>query len=380
MVPIGFVSDHMEVIYDLDTEAMATAERLGMRAVRAATSGTDPRFVAMVRDLVLERAAAERGESPVRPAVGSLPAGARRLRGGLLPQPAWSAPGPLRARLVTVAPSDAPEDLRDLARALAHEGADLAREMRRGGIDVADTKTSAVDVVTEADRAVEELLRSRIVAQRPDDAILGEEGDDRPGTSGVRWVLDPIDGTVNYLYGLPDCAVSVAAEVDGRGGRGRRGHDPDRCGVRRGARARRRRATACRSRVRPSPPLAERLVLTGFGYQREVREHQAGCVAALLPEVRDIRRMGSCALDLCHVADGSGDGYVEAGPQAVGLVRGRPRAERGRRPLRAARRHLRARLAPGPQRGGGRPGRRVGRLRRSARRGRLPRLTARPWG
>jgi myo-inositol-1(or 4)-monophosphatase len=77
--------------------------------------------------------------------------------------------------------------------------------------------------------------------------------------------------------------------------------------------------------VRPTPPLAERLVLTGFGYQREMRAHQAGCVAALLPEVRDIRRMGSCALDLCHVADGSADGYVEAGPQpwdwsAGGLV------------------------------------------------------------
>ena len=105
--------------------------------------------------------------------------------------------------------------LRDLAVAVAHEGAALAREMRLDGIDVADTKTSVVDVVTEADRAVEELVRARLTAQRPDDAILGEEGDDRPGTSGVRWVVDPIDGTVNYLYGLVDCAVSVAAEVDG---------------------------------------------------------------------------------------------------------------------------------------------------------------------
>lgn len=219
--------------------------------------------------------------------------------------------------------ASAPE-LRDLARSFAHEGAELAREMRREGIEVADTKTSAVDVVTEADRAVEALIRSRITALRPDDAILGEEGDDRPGTSGVRWVVDPIDGTVNYLYGLPDCAVSIAAEVDGEVVAGAvvaiptgveyaaaLGHGATRDG----------RAIA----VRPSPPLAERLVLTGFGYQREVREHQAGCVARLLPEVRDIRRMGSCALDLCHVADGSGDGYVEAGPQpwdwsAGGLV------------------------------------------------------------
>ena len=211
--------------------------------------------------------------------------------------------------------SASPVELRDLARQVAHEGANLAREMQLGGIDVADTKTSAVDVVTEADRAVEALIRERISALRPDDAILGEEGDDLPGTSGVRWVVDPIDGTVNYLYGLPDCAVSVAAEVDGEVVAGAvvsiptgleyaaaRGHGATRDGQPIG--------------VRPSPPLAQRLVLTGFGYRREVREHQAGCVARLLPEVRDIRRMGSCALDLCHVAEGSADGYVEAGPHA----------------------------------------------------------------
>jgi myo-inositol-1(or 4)-monophosphatase len=220
--------------------------------------------------------------------------------------------------------SATPVALRDLARSVAHEGANLAREMQLGGIDVADTKTSVVDVVTEADRAVEALVRERIVALRPDDAILGEEGDDRPGTSGVRWVVDPIDGTVNYLYGLPDCAVSIAAEVDGDVVAGAvvtiptgleyaaaLGHGATRDGQPIG--------------VRPSPPVPERLVLTGFGYRRAVREHQAACVARLLPEVRDIRRMGSCALDLCHVAEGSADGYVEAGPQpwdwsAGGLV------------------------------------------------------------
>ena len=220
--------------------------------------------------------------------------------------------------------SASPADLRDLAREIAHEGAGLAREMRRGGIDVADTKTSAVDVVTEADRAVERLIRERITARRPDDAILGEEGDDLPGTSGVRWIVDPIDGTVNYLYGLADCAVSIAAEVDGEVVAGvvvtiptgleyaaALGHGATRDGHPIG--------------VRPTPPLEQRLVLTGFGYQRVVREHQAGCVARLLPEVRDIRRMGSCALDLCHVAEGSADGYVEAGPHpwdhaAGGLV------------------------------------------------------------
>ncbi len=205
-------------------------------------------------------------------------------------------------------------ELRDLAARVAHEGANLAREMHLGGIDVADTKTSAVDVVTEADRAVEQLIRARITAERPDDAILGEEGDDLPGTSGVRWVIDPIDGTVNYLYGLPDCAVSVAAEVDGELVAGVVVSIP---GGQTYAAALGRGATRDGEPigVRPTPPLAERLVLTGFGYQKAVRTHQAACVAALLPEVRDIRRMGSCALDLCHVAEGSADAYVEAGPQ-----------------------------------------------------------------
>ena len=204
-------------------------------------------------------------------------------------------------------------ELRDLALDLGREAAALARSMREGGIDVADTKSSAVDVVTEADRACEVLIRRRLAEARPDDAVLGEEGEDVPGTSGVRWVVDPIDGTVNYLYGLPECAVSVAAEVDGRVVAGAvvnivtgveyaaaRGHGATRDGA--------------PLAVRPSPPVAERLVLTGFGYRVDVRTHQAARVAALLPRVRDIRRMGSCALDLCHVAEGRADAYVEEGP------------------------------------------------------------------
>lgn len=215
------------------------------------------------------------------------------------------------------------ERLRDLAVSVGQEAAHLARRLR-ADVDVADTKTSAVDVVTVADRECEELLRRLLLQARPDDAILGEEGEDHPGTSGVRWILDPIDGTVNYLYGLPDCAVSVAAEVDGEVVAGAvvgigvsavyaaaRGHGATRDGV--------------ALQVRPTPPLAERLVLTGFGYRPDVRAHQAERVAALLPRVRDIRRMGSCALDLCRVAEGSADAYVEEGPQpwdysAAGLV------------------------------------------------------------
>jgi myo-inositol-1(or 4)-monophosphatase len=205
-----------------------------------------------------------------------------------------------------------PVALRDIAATVAREGASLARSMREG-IGVADTKSSATDVVTEADRAVERLVRRLILEHRPDDAILGEEGDEHPGATGVRWVVDPIDGTVNYLYGLHECAVSVAAEVGdevvagvvvsittGREYAAARGHGATRDGV--------------AISVRPSPPLAQRLVLTGFGYTAEMRAHQVASVAALLPHVRDLRRMGCCSLDLCHVADGSGDAYVEEGP------------------------------------------------------------------
>ena len=207
------------------------------------------------------------------------------------------------------------EALRDLALTVGREAIALARSMRHGGIDVAATKSSTVDVVTAADRASEELIRSRLLEVRPDDAIMGEEGEDHAGTSGVRWIVDPIDGTVNYLYGLPDWAVSIAAEVRGEvvAGAVINGSTGVEYAAARGAGATRDGQPIA---VRTTPPLAERLVLTGFGYRSDVRAHQAACVAALLPHVRDIRRMGSCALDLCHVADGSGDAYVEEGPQA----------------------------------------------------------------
>ena len=203
--------------------------------------------------------------------------------------------------------------LRDLALEVARDAAALVRDRRTGGVTVADTKSSSVDVVTEADRASEDLIRRRLLEARPDDSVVGEEGDDHVGSSGVRWVVDPIDGTVNYLYGLPEYAVSIAAEAAGEVVAGAvlnvatgveyaaaRGQGATRDGV--------------PLRVRPSPPVAQRLILTGFGYRTDVRAGQAERVARMLPKVRDIRRMGSCALDLCHVAEGSADGYVEEGP------------------------------------------------------------------
>ena len=206
-------------------------------------------------------------------------------------------------------------ELRDLALDVARRAAALVNGRSGGEVTVADTKSSSVDVVTQTDRDSEELVRRLLLEARPDDSVLGEEGADRVGTSGVRWIVDPVDGTVNFLYGLPEYAVSIAAEVAGEVVAGAvvnaatgveyaaaRGVGATRDGV--------------RLTVRPAPPVAERLVLTGFGYRAEVRAGQAERVARMLPRVRDIRRMGSCALDLCHVAEGSADGYVEEGPQA----------------------------------------------------------------
>jgi myo-inositol-1(or 4)-monophosphatase len=217
-----------------------------------------------------------------------------------------------------------PAVLLDLALATALEAAELVRERAAGTIEVAATKSSDIDVVTAADRASEELIRARILAARPDDSFLGEEGDDIVGSSGVRWVVDPIDGTVNFLYGIPEYAVSIAAELHGEVVAGVvvdvAKHDvyaarADGPATRNGAEI----------AVRGPADLAHRLVATGFSYVREVRAGQAAAVARLLPEVRDIRRSGSCALDLCRVAAGSLDGYVEEGVNlwdhaAAGLI------------------------------------------------------------
>jgi myo-inositol-1(or 4)-monophosphatase len=107
------------------------------------------------------------------------------------------------------------DELRELAVSAACEAAEMVHEGQRAGVRVADTKSSGTDIVTEMDRRSEALLVDRILSARPDDGILGEEGADHVGETGIRWILDPIDGTVNYLYGIPGWAVSVAAEIDG---------------------------------------------------------------------------------------------------------------------------------------------------------------------
>jgi myo-inositol-1(or 4)-monophosphatase len=215
-------------------------------------------------------------------------------------------------------------DLRDLALATAREAGELVLRLRDEGVEVAGTKTSATDIVTLADQAAEALVKERLLGARPDDGMVGEEGDDLPGTSGVVWIVDPIDGTVNYLYGHPHFAVSIAAEVDGEVVAGV--VVAPRLGLEYVATLGG--GATCNGRpVRPrlGVGLAERLLATGFSYEQPARARAASYIARLLPRVRDLRRQGSCALDLCGVASGLLDAYVEEGPHiwdhaAAGLV------------------------------------------------------------
>jgi myo-inositol-1(or 4)-monophosphatase len=203
-------------------------------------------------------------------------------------------------------------ELLGLALEVAREaGARLLERGRRGDLTWS-TKSTPTDVVTEADTASELLIRERLRSARPDDAIVGEEGADEAGTSTVRWVVDPLDGTVNYLYALPGWAVSIAAEVAGASVVGVV-HVPtygETFWARRGGGALRdgRPITASSCAV-----LDSALLGTGFGYDARRRAVQARWVAAILPEVRDIRRYGSAAVDLCSVACGRLDAYAEQG-------------------------------------------------------------------
>jgi myo-inositol-1(or 4)-monophosphatase len=206
------------------------------------------------------------------------------------------------------APPDS-DDLLALARDLAVRAGDLALSMREG-VEVAATKSTPTDVVTAADAAAERLVVEGIRAARPGDGVLGEEGADDAGTTGVRWVVDPVDGTVNFLYGLPQWAVSVAVEVDGVTEVGVV-HDPSKAetftAVRGGGAALNGRALRCTA----ATDLSLALVATGFSYDARRRAAQARHLATLLPAVRDIRRLGAGALDLCAVAAGRVDAYYE---------------------------------------------------------------------
>lgn len=171
-------------------------------------------------------------------------------------------------------------------------------------------KTTDTDPVSEADQASERLITDLLLRARPDDGLLGEEGAERPGSSGLRWVVDPLDGTVNYLYGMPAYAVSIACE-DEQGALVGVVHQPALGITYAAVRGGGAQVDGRPLRVNDPVPLAHALVGTGFSYDAEQRGRQAAVVARLLPQVRDIRRVGSAALDLCMVAAGMLDGYYE---------------------------------------------------------------------
>ncbi len=204
-----------------------------------------------------------------------------------------------------------PETALELAVDLARRAGALALSMH-SGLEGHDTKSTPTDVVTEADRACEQLLVDGIRAARPDDGILGEEGASTTGTTGVEWVVDPIDGTVNYLYGLPQWAVSIGVEVDGEALVGVV-FDAAKDELWTAVRGQGARLDGRLLRCSAVQDLSQTLLATGFSYDARRRSVQAQNLARVLPLVRDLRRLGAGSLDLCGVAAGRVDAYYEQG-------------------------------------------------------------------
>lgn len=202
-------------------------------------------------------------------------------------------------------------ELLALATRLAVAAGDAAREGRaERGIAAADTKSSATDMVTEFDKASEELIVGGILDVRPDDAIVGEEGTDAAGSSGVSWLIDPIDGTTNFLYDLPGWAVSIAAATE-QGTEIAVVYVPTTNELFTAITGEGAFLNERRVRCSDTEQLGLALVATGFSYQVERRRLHSRRVAKMLPHVRDIRRFGAAAADLCYVAAGRVDAYFE---------------------------------------------------------------------
>jgi myo-inositol-1(or 4)-monophosphatase len=206
------------------------------------------------------------------------------------------------------------DDLLALAVDLSHRAGALLQSAA-GTARLMATKSSPTDAVTEADRRSEDLIRAGIAEARPGDAILGEEQASTEGTTGIRWVVDPLDGTVNFLYGHPSgWAVSIAAE-DAEGPLVGAVYDPPRAETFTAVRGRGAWRDGGHISVSHVDTLAAALVATGFSYVADRRKDQARLLLDVLPAVRDIRRAGSAALDLCWVACGRLDGFYEWGLQ-----------------------------------------------------------------
>lgn len=176
------------------------------------------------------------------------------------------------------------------------------------------TKSSATDMVSEMDRAAERRIVDHILSRRPDDAIVGEEGAAHTGSTGVRWIIDPLDGTTNYLYGIPAYAVSIGIEIDGSMAGGAV-HDPSHGELYTAVVGGGAKRNGHPLVLDPVPDLSKALVGTGFGYAPERRAWQSRVVAGMLDRVRDVRRFGAASLDLCWIAAGRLDLYFERGLQ-----------------------------------------------------------------
>lgn len=218
--------------------------------------------------------------------------------------------------------SDEPAELAALAERVAREAGALLVEHASGAAVAVESKSSATDMVSAADHASEELLVGLLTAARPDDGLIGEEGASRPSASGLTWVCDPLDGTTNYLYRLPQWAVSVAVEDDAGPVAGCV-YDPSRDEAFTAARGQGATVNGRPIATSGATELATSLIGTGFAYDAGLRAEQAARLPPILAAVRDIRRAGSAALDLAWVACGRLDGFFETDIQHWDYAAGR---------------------------------------------------------
>jgi myo-inositol-1(or 4)-monophosphatase len=219
-------------------------------------------------------------------------------------------------------PGTGATELRVLATEAARAAGELLRErFLAGGERAVGSKSSPTDLVSEADLAAERAIRAIIGERRPGDAILGEEGGETQEGEGLRWIVDPLDGTVNFLFGIPQWCVSVAVHDDA-GGLAGAIFDPLRDELFAGERDGRATLNGAPLSGSRSGDLASSLVATGFSYSADVRSLQAQVLARVLPCVRDVRRMGSAALDLAWTAAGRYDAFYERGIHAWDVAAG----------------------------------------------------------
>jgi len=206
----------------------------------------------------------------------------------------------------------APEDLLALACDVAREAGELlAERFARGREPAIAAKSTPTDLVSEADLASQRAIRTRLAERRPDDGFLGEEeGEDEAGTTGLRWVVDPLDGTINFLFGIPQWCVSVAVQ-DERGSLAGAVYDPNRDELFSAIRGGTPTCNGTPIHASGRSELATSMVATGFAYDADVRNAQARVLAGVIPCVRDVRRFGSAALDLAWTAAGRYDAYYE---------------------------------------------------------------------